>query len=289
VKPTEAALASVAATVGAADLLVFRRSGGDRYRNVGGVGHGARWAAAAELAASDEPLVRAALAAGMPRRVTRARVNRLAGPYFATAGALVPVGPDDLVVLGPDLPTDISDHALLAAAERASQLVVPALRPGGEEETLRALRTLTDVEPADLAAVAGRVVAVATDALDCELGVLYVPHTGTLACCRRGRPLPEESEVAAVMETLAAEPERLPLCCQDAGRRPLPAPLGPAAGVRSYLAVGIDAPGRAVLLAMHTDAAPRGFTRVCLERAQRLAEAAAPLLRVGFARERTSA
>jgi hypothetical protein len=289
VKPTEAALAAVAATVGAADLLVFRRARGDRYRNVGGVGRGAQWAATAELVASDEPLVQAALAAGTPRRVSRARPNRVAGPYFASAGALVPVGADDLVVLGPALPLEVSDHALLAAAERASELVVPALRPGGEEQTLRALRTLTDVEPADLAAVAGRVVAVAADALECELGVLYVPHTGTLAFCRRGRPLPEESEVAAVMEALAAEPERLPLCCQDAFRSPLPTPLGPAAGVRSYLALGIDAPGRAVLLAMHTDAAPRGFTTVCLERAQRLAEAAAPLLRVGFARERTSA
>jgi hypothetical protein len=289
VKPTEAALASVAATVGATDLLVFRRVGGDRYRNVGGTGRGAQWAAAAVLVAADEPLARAALAAGMPRRVTRARLNRLAGPYFASAGALVPVGPDDLVVFGPHLPAEISEHALLAAAERASALVVPALRPGGEPETLRALRTLTEVEPADLAAVAGRVVAVATDSLECELGVLYVPHTGTLACCRRGRPLPEESEVAAVMEALAAEPKRLPLCCQDAGREPLPTPLGAAAGVRSYLALGIDAPGRAILLAMHTEAAPRGFTTVCLERAQRLAEAAAPLLRVGFARERTSA
>jgi hypothetical protein len=288
VKPTEAALASVAATVGAADLFVFRRVKGGRHRNVGGVGRGAEWAAAAELAASEEPLVREALAAGAPRRVSRARPNRLAGPYFASAGALVPIGADDLVVLGPELPSDVSDHALVAAAARAAELVVPALRPAGDPETLSAVRTLADVEPADLAAVARRVVAVATDALACELGVLYVPHTRTLACCRRGRPLPDETEVAEVMEALAAAPERLPLCCQDAGRQPLPAPLGAAAGVRAYLALGVDAPGRAVLLAMHTDAAPRGFTTVCVERAQRLAEAAAPLLRVGFARERTS-
>jgi hypothetical protein len=33
-----------------------------------------------------------------------------------------------------------------------------------------------------------------------------------------------------------------------------------------------------VLLVMHTDAAPRGFTTACLERARRLAAAAAPRL-----------
>jgi hypothetical protein len=279
----------VAATVGATDVLVFRRVADERYRNVGGVGRGAEGAAAAELSLADEPLAREALAATAPRRVARARPNRLAGPYYATGGALVATGEDELVALGPRLPTEVADHALRAAARRAAELVVPAVRPAGEDATLRAVRTLAAVEPADVAAVARRVVAVTTEALACELGVVYIPHTGTLACCRRGRPLPEETEVAAIMERLAADPAALPLCCQDAGRRPLPSPLGAAAGVRSYLAVDIDAPGRAVLLAMHTEAAPRGFTTVCLDRAQRLAEAAAPLLRVGFARQQIAA
>jgi hypothetical protein len=274
------ALAAVAATVGAADVLVFRRAAGKRYRNAGGVGRGADWAGTAELTLDDEPLARDALAAGAPRRVVRARANRLAGPYYAVDGALVPIDGSDLVVIGPQLPHDLRPEELVSAAADAARLVAPAPPEGVLSHPL------PELAAGELAAVARQVVELATAQLECELGVLYLPRTGTLASCRRGRPLPEDGELAEVMEELAADPGRLPLCCQDAGRRPLPAPLGAAAGVRSYLALDIDVPGRAVLLVMHTDAAPRGFTTVCLDRAQRLVDAAAPLLRAGLAHQR---
>jgi hypothetical protein len=274
------ALAAVAATVGAADVLVFRRGDGTRYRNAGGVGRGAEWAGTAELTLDEEPLVREALAAGAPRRVVRARANRLAGPYYAVDGALVPIDGSELVVVGPQLPHDVGPQELASAAADAACLVAPAPGQGVVSPPL------PDLVAGEVATVARQVVELATAQLECELGVLYLPRTTTLASCRRGRPLPEDGELAAVMEGLAADLGRLPLCCQDAGRCPLPAPLGAAAGVRSYLALGIDVPGRAVLLVMHTDAAPRGFTTVCLDRAQRLADAAAPLLRAGLAHQR---
>jgi hypothetical protein len=276
----EAGLAAVAASVGAADVLVFRRGNAARYRDAGGVGRGAEWAGTAELALDEEPLAREALAARALRRVVRARANRLAGPYYAVDGALVPVGGEDLVVLGPQLPHDVGPQDLVSAAEDAARLVAP-IAPDG-----RASQPLPQLAAGEVTAVGHQVVELATAQLECELGVLYLPRTGTLASCRRGRPLPEDGEVVDVMEGLAADPGRLPLFCQDAGRCPLPAPLGAAAGVRSYLALDMDVPGRAVLLVMHTDAAPRGFTTVCLDRAQRLADAAAPLLRAGLAHQR---
>ena len=153
--------------------------------------------------------------------------------------------------------------------------MVPALRPAGEPETL-ARRTLTEVSRP------------------------ISPRSGWWRCHRRaraGRPLRAPHRHAGLLPARAAaaggdrggaswKRSREPARCRcAAGRRrePLPTPLGAAAGVRSYLALGIDAPGRAPLRSHR--GAPRGFTTVASS-PQRLAEAAAPLLRVGFARER---
>ena len=91
----------------------------------------------------------------------------------------------------------------------------------------------------------------------------------------RGWPVDGDAEVLlAAMRVLAARASECPICVQDADESPLPRPFSPDAGIRSsyLLRLGPTAPG--LLLLMHTDAAPRGFTLLCRELGAKLVEAA---------------
>ncbi|MGH2948851.1 MAG: GGDEF domain-containing protein [Solirubrobacteraceae bacterium] len=278
-------LEAVAASLGVEDVLVFRRVHDDRYAHLGGLGRGVGWAGIVEFSLAEEPLARAAVEDAAPVRASGARPVRVIGPYYAAEATLVALPPDGLVVFGPG-PAPADDAAAQAAAALALEAiehVSPAKRLADELEVLHAVRALTDVEPTDVPAVAAHVAAVAAEALSCELGVLHVLDGDTVAIARRGSALEASDDtVLAAMREVGSLP--LPACFQDATERPLPAPL--ADGVRSYLALGIDEPRRALLIVMHTEAAPRGFTQLCQQLGRRLAESAVPLLRTADARQR---
>ena len=65
-----------------------------------GTGRGAGWAGNVELDAEHEPAFAEAVARGQPVCLCHDEKTRVFGPYYAKTAALVPHGPDAVVVLG---------------------------------------------------------------------------------------------------------------------------------------------------------------------------------------------
>jgi hypothetical protein len=72
---------------------------------------------------------------------------------------------------------------------------------------------------------------------------------------------------------------------QDAESKPLPGALASERGIRSYYLLELTGLARGVLLVVHTDAAPRGFTQLCRRLGARLAEVGSAGLGVALTRE----
>ena len=275
-----AALALVAEELGARDAFVFRRIAGGRFAHLGGSGRGEGWAGIVEIGEEEASIVQQALVGARPASVSSPDPRHIFGPYYARSAVAVPLPPDTIVVFGHGqhaLPMR-SDEALRAGAERASELidhVSPAKRLADELEILEALRSLADGPTDGLSTTLQHVVETATEAMSCELGVLYLEQPERVVLANRGWPVDGDAEVLlAAMRVLAARAAECPICVQDADESPLPRPFSPDAGIRSsyLLRLGPTAPG--LLLLMHTDAAPRGFTLLCRELGAKLVEAA---------------
>ncbi len=281
---------SAAASVGATDVFVFRRVAADRYVHVGGLGRGAGWAGNIEIS-SDDADARRAIEARRLVRLETAEMANVLGPYYARSAAFVPVSDDVAVLFGTrdgGLVRD-SDAALVAAAEAAAEeieLVSPAKRLADELEVLHAVDALTTTDATDVPGVMQHIVDCAAASLSCELGVLYLQERELVAVAQRGWSV--ETSQHALVETMREVMERkdgLPVCAQDTSTDPLPDPFVPKAGIRSHYLLAIGNPPIALLLLMHTDAHPRGFTMLCRELGLRLAERGEGMLRVALARE----
>ena len=169
---------------------------------------------------------------------------RVAGPYYACAGAIVRVSNDISVVLGnPDGPlapptTDAQLLALATLAYETLEEVSPSKRLGDELEVLHAVRSIVTAAKHSLDDTLDQIVRVAVDALSCE---------------------------------------RAKICVQDTSRSLTSdrwSPFGFADGVRSVLAVRIPPPLGGLLVLAHTSAAPRGFTQLCQRVGEQLADTA---------------
>jgi len=113
----------------------------------------------------------------------------------------------------------------------------------------------------------------AAEALGCEVGLAWVPGHDRLVVVERGWSLPaDEPALRAALQQLGEG--ELPLCRQDSTRDPLPAPLGPAQGVRSHFVLPLGPPAAGLLVLLHTVVTPRGFTSLCQTVGHRVAEAA---------------
>lgn len=283
-------LALLAASLGAADVFVFRRVVDDRYVHVGGLGRGEGWAGNIEVAGGLDLMPDEAMPGTGPLRVSHEVTTRIIGPYFARSAALVPVSSDIFVLFGhpeQNLP-DRSDEELRAAAEaaaRAIEFVSPAKRLADELELLHALETLRKADARTVKDVMRHVVESAAESLSCELGVIYLFDRAALAVAEhRWKFETDEETLEAALATLRDRGE-FPRCIQDASVHPLPAPFTREAGIRSYYLLPIGKPPIGLLLLMHTDACPRGFTMLCQDLGARLADAAEELLRSACVRE----
>lgn len=281
-----AALGGRLRALGGEDLLVFARVSARHWAHLGGIGRGAGWAGIVELTGDGvpdlEPGGLCSLELPSPRQVV--------GPYQASRAVLVRVSGDRLVVAGSstgdlDLAAEADWRTLAADAIGLVGEAAPAKRLADELEVLQAVQELALIDtglpvPDVLAAIA----AVVAGALSCELAAVHVPLVPTQVLLRSGATF-DRAAVAAAVEALADGGGTR--CVQEASAEPLPAA---DRGIRSWLLLPLPMPmpGAAILVA-HTDLAPRGFTSLCQDMGERLAEAAGLLIETAASRSRASA
>ena len=285
-----AADARVAAvTAGVPDVFVLRRVTAGRFVHLGGAGRGEGWAGIVEVSLDGEADLDRALANDEIVRVERPGRDRVFGPYYAQAAAIVPIVPDVIVVFGaPESGIGVSDELLAGAARTAMDSVGPvgpAKLLADSLELLEAVRAVAAVEPEPVEAAMRTLTDLAAANLSCELGVMYLTDGDRLVVCERGWPLqaPLPELRAALAEV--AESHDFPFCVQDARRSPPPGPLADDPGIRSYYLLELTGRARGVLFVAHTDAAPRGFTLLCRRLGVRLAESVSVVLGAGLTRE----
>ncbi len=282
------ALAAATASIGAVDLFVFRRVTDDRFVHVGGVGRGEGWAGNVDLVLSEEDWARESVERQEPVRRASATPERVVGPYYQRFAVLIPLSPDIVVLFGRAEPSPFtgSDAELTGAAGAAAAAidrVSPAKRLADELELLHAVQALSQTQARSLPDVLQHVVETAASALSCELGVIFVSGPGSVAIAGGRAPLMlSPGDVAPVLGALLEHPDDLPTCIQDSATRPLPGPFAVEA-IKSYYVLPIGTPPFAVLLLLHTDLQPRGFTTLCRAVGVRLADAAEPLVRTALA------
>jgi diguanylate cyclase (GGDEF)-like protein len=274
-------VAEAAASVGAADVFVFRRVTADRFVHVGGLGRGEGWAGNIDLILAEDDRAREAIAAANPVRVTAEAPVRIFGPYYQRNAVFVPLSPDLMVVFG-DLDTEAHDqeavYAAAAAASAAIAQVSSAKRLADELELLHAVQALSQTDAVRIHEVMAHVVESAIAALSCDLGIIYVACLDAIETAEHEPSGADPARFLPAMRRLYAEATGLPACVQDSQTDPPPAPLS-ACGVTSHYLLPVGVPPFAVLALMHTEERPRGFTSLCREVGLRLAESAEPLLR----------
>ena len=284
------AAARLATHWGATDVLVFRRVRRGTWAHVGGVGRGQSWAGIVETDQGDEPLLRQALASPHPVRLLGGPLSRVIGPYYASTAALVRVRSDILLVWGhPDRSPALmsaADDDLAAASHELHALddgTSPAQRLSDELEVLHAVQQVTSVLDQPLRQALERVASTAAEALSCELAAVWLP-SGRYAVAQRGWALACSPRRLAELLPDLAVPLGSGRVVQDARSLPLPAPVGPDDGIVSYLLLPLGS-GDGLLLAAHTETAPRGFTQLCQRVAGQIAAAAGVALQAAAARE----
>ncbi|HVS86227.1 MAG TPA: response regulator [Gaiellaceae bacterium] len=285
----QARIARATDGVGARDLFLFRRVSPTRFVHYGGAGRGEGWAGIVELVIGEEPLAEEALEGGQTLRRNWEDAHRVFGPYWARAAALVPVTHDVLAVFGhPDGPlAQVSDERFFEAGEAVAahiHHVSPAKRLADELEVLHGVRNLLHCGETDLAGVMQHIAEHAADALSCEACVLVVrDQPGVAVATRRDVRLDATDEMLAqAVRGLAAQPAAVAVCVQQADERPLPPPLDTLRPTSWYL---LPIGEIASMLLVHTRVAPRGFTLLCQELGQNLAQSAETMLRAAMARE----
>ena len=292
-----------AGELGAEDVLIFRRVPGGGWLHTGGTGRSAGWAGHVVEDADDEPLLARAAAGPGSVRVLAASPTTVVGPFVAGTAALVPVPVDGAEVVA------VWGHprrsqALMAATDeelrRASlDLVTTADGAGGPAErlaqelvVLHAVQEVTSALDLSPEATLARVARVLLDGVGAALAVGWadgvapqvvgdLPDTDV--------PDPAAAEAAA---RPAAPAGSAATVCDDATRSPLAAPLGPAQGVVSYLAVPLALPGGGGLLVARSrqgasGASPVPFDALARRLAAQVARAAQALVQVALARRHT--
>lgn len=281
----------VAGAAGADDLFLFRRIGPDRFAHVGGCGRGAGWAGIVEIGLGDEPRLRAALKADRLLRWESASAGHVFGPYYARSVVITPVDDDSFAVFGsqaaPIASLSEGEFRELGGFAAVSLLEAsPAKRLADELEVVNAVRALLSSPAADLREALESTTACAVDALSCEAGVVYTREPERVALVARGWVTEAgEDEILAAMREIGAR-TTFPTCVQDASEATLQAPFSAADGVISYYLLELSKPLAGVMLLMHTQLAPRGFTGLCQALGLRLADAAETLITVGLTGER---
>ena len=278
---------SLADAIGATDVLVLQRDG-DTLRLLGGVGRGAGWAGAVELAIADEPHARLAAPGTSPVRLAGSEPVRVIGPYWSPYAALVPVGDEHIVAIGSRAPIRASDAELLRyAAEAAATVgdISSAKLLADELEVVDAVRKLMQYRPETLRETALHVAEVAGTALSCEFAAVLIstPNGPLVERAFATREECDDPQLCSDLLRLARRMGDQPLVEQDLEEAGVVGRLGGLVS-RYALAIG-DGQDRAVLVVGHGAVRPRGFTSLCLRVGRALADAAEVLLSQAAARE----
>jgi diguanylate cyclase (GGDEF)-like protein len=313
--------ASLAASLGATDVLFFRRLGPRQWFHTSGVGRPSGWAGGLQVEQSPpgpaartspasplgsaepspEPLVEQALRSAAGVRVLSATPVPIAGPYWASTAVLLRLSSDLLVVWG----HPARSAALLAATDsalrEASRRLVDTLdsvdatarRLGDELQVLSAVQALTGSLDRPLPDVLDRIGAVLAESLSAPLTAAWVGDGRHAVHRPDGLHGAAGDAALAAAAAAAAPPPGAPALVADASRSaPLPPPLSPADGVVSHLLLALDVPGGGGLLAARTTDDPHagiGFSSLDRRIAAQVALTAAPLLQVAMAREEAEA
>ncbi|MEO6880095.1 MAG: sensor domain-containing diguanylate cyclase [Mycobacteriaceae bacterium] len=287
---------TLTAALAVVDALVFRRVGTNTWAHLGGYGRGRGWAGVVKIDAALDPLAVAIPAeAGGVARYAHHASERVLGPYYARAGALVRVSGDVLVVLGnptellaPDA-TDVQLHRLATDLDALVQQVSPAKHLADELEMLHAVRAVTSRVAPDLAATLAHVVEVAVQSLSCEVGLARTGDGHLAVTSSWAAIAADDPALVGAAQTLLERAADGATCVQDSDVATLPAPLDREHGVRSLLALALPPPVGGVLVVAHTSADPRGFTGLCRDLGRQLADAAGVVLHTASLREELTA
>ena len=127
----------------------------------------------------------------------------------------------------------------------------------------------------------------AASALSCEVAAVRAGDGRTLLHDPTGRFDADDAREA--LAALAARHPGGPALHQDTREAGLPAPFDHPGGVRAHYLLPLPAPVGGFLLLLHTDVAPRGFTRLCARLGETLVVAAGTLLGAAHQREQLTA
>jgi diguanylate cyclase (GGDEF)-like protein/putative nucleotidyltransferase with HDIG domain len=291
-------LAGLAAALGAEDLFIFQRVAADVFSHLGGVGRGDGWAGNIELRSREERHFLAALERGEPHRLSMPETGRIVGPYYGRSAVIVPC-PDDVVVVFGSSSEILGQASPTEAAELAGRAAEPihevstAKRLADEIEVLDAVRAITTVTVDGVEPTLRTIAERAAAALSCEFGAMILTEPGPesrVGWADRGWAPGPDDRLPEILAAFAAEARGLPLLVQDAGAEPDAAPsLTAQPGVSSLLALPIGSPPLAILVVVHADPMPRGFTALCQRVARSVSEAAEIVVRRSVAHERLTA
>ncbi len=288
---------AVASALGAQDVLLFRRVRPGQWLHTGGVGRGAGWAGLVVDDEQREPLLQQAVASGASVRVLSASPTRVVGPFLAGTAVLIALrtdGPPVVAAWGHPARSDRllaatddelrTASATLLEASRHDGGASPTQRLSDELVVLHAVQEVTAALDQPLAAALERVASVVASAVGAQVAAAWVDRSRSALVTRGWEPpTPDEEVVEAAMCAVPA-PGAAPVLVQDAEAAPLPSPLSPAQGVRSYLLAPLDAgPGGGVLVA-RAGAAGQGFDDLAQRVVAQVARAAGALVSVALAR-----
>ena len=271
-----------AVAVGVTDVLVLRRLPGGRLLHIGGLGRGASWAGNVELSA-EETVDWPPFPSAETLRWHSPTPVRVLGPYYAAEAVLLAVAADTYVLLGAStggLSSDIEAFRRVAAlAAKNVQGVAAAKALADELEILHAMRAVMHCPNGSVAQAMAHVAQVAAESLSCEVAVVAVAGEEHIAIVQSGWDLStDEPGLRRGLDAIHAWAPLSGGCEQDSTRSPLPAPFQPENGVASHLVIELAGPVHGLLILLHTRAAARGFTTLCQQVAQAVADAAGPVL-----------
>lgn len=286
-------LRSVTEAIGAEDLFVFRKISPDRFSHFGGVGRGEGWAGNIEVDACGEDPVAMAIGGGAPVCLEFDDRGRVAGPYYARTAVIVPCRADLVVVFGSStesLRGACTDEAQ-SFAERAASVIEsisPEKRLADELEVLEAVRSVTSIGGESLETSLSQIADVAARALSCEFGAVVAgdgdsePRVGI---ADRGWSPDATDSLPGLIAGLAAGGDELPLLVQDVRADGGVPDEFAGSGATSLHALAIGRPALGVLVLVHAEPTPRGFTRLCRRVARCIAESAEIVIRRALAQE----
>ena len=177
---------------------------------------------------------------------------------------------------------------LAGRAATVVEQISPEKRLADELEVLEAVRSITAISGEGLEDTLSRAAGAAAAALSCEFGAIVAFGEGSeprFGVAVRGWAPAEPDAVDQVLIPFVTGEVELPLLVQDVEGCTTIAPDFAERGATSIHALQIGDPALAVMVLVHADPVPRGFTMLCQRVARAVSEAAEIVVRRALAQE----